>query len=551
MVYRGTLFSILLLTGILLILTDCANPVGLTGGPRDEREPQIDELRSTPNEQTNFIKKDIDIYFDEFVEIKDVFSNVVISPPLSKNPKINTRGKRLSIQFDEGEVLKEDATYVINFGEAIRDFTEGNIVKNHRFVFSTGDYIDSLSISGNVVDVKTGKPVEDIYVMLYDNLADSVVRTERPFYFSSTDKQGNYTIENLRADTFKIFALKDNNINYIYDQEIEMIAFQEELVVVGDSISGTYDLEAFVAAPKFSLKEKMVPNFGEIKLIFTKDVEKVEYKASIDGIEFKQDIDGDSLLLWYDNPVDTGFNLIVHHPMHDFHDTISIRKYRRADLIGKNKLALRTNSLLTGKLLMPFDSLAFKFSQPLDSINRDLISVIQDSMAVAVETEIDPNNNRRLIVKNNWLPDSTYQVILRKGSITDMYGRVADSLSQSFSIVNPSILSRVIIDYTELDTSINHVVLLKEGTKTIRSNTIVQAASGTVSFLRLLPKKYSIEVIRDDNKNGIWDPGDYDAKRQSELIYSRELEELRENWDLEVTLSSADFVKEIPIDTIQ
>lgn len=547
---KGLLFLLLLSLGTFMFMSQCANPVSLTGGPRDEQEPQLDLAISSPNEQVNFEIEDIELYFDEFVEIRDVFKNVVISPPLSKNPKISTRGKKLTIEFDENEQLKEDATYVINFGDAVRDFTEGNILKNFRFVFSTGDYIDSLSISGNVVDVKTGKPVDDIFVMLYDNLADTVVRTERPFYFSSTDEDGNFRIENLRSDTFKIFALKDANINYIYDQEQEMIAFQDEFIFVGDSTVGIYNLEAFVASPEFTLKEKVVPNFGEIKLLFTDNIDDLEYKASIDGIEFLEDMDKDSLLLYYDSPVDTSFDLIVHHPGFEYHDTVSVRKYKRSDFVNKQKFTIRSNSLI-GKKLIPSDPLSFKFSHPVSDINTDSISLVLDSMVVDGRIFKDSANLRSILVESDWVADSTYQIIFDSGAVTDIYQRRLDSTAQTFSIINPDVLSNIHVVYNDLDSSTNHVIMLNEGSRTLKKQIVNKQSKGKTSFFNLIAKKYNLEVVKDDNQNGKWDPGNYDTKQQSESTFTRELEELRENWDLEVNLSSEDFIKKIVPDTIQ
>ena len=539
---------------IALLTTNCANPVSLTGGPRDETAPQVDLINSTPNNQINFEKQDLEVYFDEFIDINDAFNNVVISPPLRKNPKISARGKKLTVEFAEDEILKGDATYVINFGEAIRDFTESNILKNFRYVFSTGDYIDSLSISGNVVDVKTGKPVEDIFVMLYDNLADNVVRTERPFYFSSTDKEGNFKIENLRADTFKLFALKDANLNYLYDQDTEVIGFLEEFIVVDentDSLGQQYDIETFIATPDFSLKEKIVPNFGEIKLLFTASADNVEYKADIDGIEFIEEIDKDSLLLWYDSPVDTGFNVIVHEPSHEYHDTVSVRKYKRTDFLEKQKLSLRSNSLANGKQLIPGEPLQLKFSYPINNIDTDSISLFMDSTEVAFVAKADSLDARALIIDSEWVSDTTYLIRLDDGSIDDIYGHKLDSTTIEFTVINPEVLSNIHILFTELDSNSNYVLILKDGSNEIKKQSIAKASDGKISFVGLIPKAYSLEVIKDENKNGRWDPGNYDAKRQSEKSITKELEKLRENWDLEVNLSNRDFIKSIAVDTIQ
>lgn len=551
---QGFFIISFLVVALFLLLSNCANPVSLTGGPRDEQSPEIDSTLSTTNKQINFEKQDVELYFDEFIDIKDVFNNVVISPPLNKNPKIDKRGKKLTINFDEDEELKDDATYVINFGDAIRDFTENNILKNYRFVFSTGDYIDSLSISGNVVDVKTGKPVEDMNVMLYDNLSDTVVRTERPFYFSSTDKEGNFKIENLRADTFKLFALMDGNLNYLYDQDTEAIGFLDSFIIVGegsDTLSQRYEIESFVATPEFSIKEKTVPNFGEIKLLFTASADEVEYKSSIEGLEFIEEVDRDSLLLWYDSPVDTGFNVIIYEPNHDYHDTVSVRKYKRSDFINKQKLNLRSNTLAAGKKLIPSEQLKFKFSYPIKDFTMDSIGLIMDSTAMDFKVLRDSLDARSIILESEWVQDSSYQLVFNDGSITDIYGHQLDSVMVKFEVMNAELLSNVHILYSELDSSTNYVVSIFDGSKQLRQSYISQSSTGKISFNQLIPKAYKLEVIKDENGNKRWDPGNYDTKRQSEFTFTRELEKLRENWDLEVNLTKQDFIKSTAVDTIQ
>ena len=194
----------------------CANPIAPTGGPRDETPPQLDTSQSTTNYQTNFEKQTIELTFDEWVNLNDVFNQVVVSPPLDNRPEVRIKKKTILFEFAEEEVLRDSATYTINFGEAIKDLTEGNPADNLRFVFSTGDFIDSLSVQGRIVDARTGEPVEGVLFNMYDELQDTVVRTRRPFYFAKTNKEGQFRVENVKSDTFKLFALKDANLNYLF-----------------------------------------------------------------------------------------------------------------------------------------------------------------------------------------------------------------------------------------------------------------------------------------------------------------------------------------------
>ncbi|MEM9850056.1 MAG: Ig-like domain-containing protein, partial [Bacteroidota bacterium] len=151
---RIIIFSSLIFSSFILI--QCANPGTLTGGPKDEQPPRLDSLESTPNLQTNFEVQDIVLTFDEWIKLNNPFTQIVVSPPLDPKPEVSLKGKSVLIEFDETTELRANATYTINFGEAIQDLTEGNPAENLRFVFSTGDFIDSLEVSGQIKDLEKG-----------------------------------------------------------------------------------------------------------------------------------------------------------------------------------------------------------------------------------------------------------------------------------------------------------------------------------------------------------------------------------------------------------
>ena len=163
----SNLFPVWLLA---LALVSCARQGAPTGGPKDTTPPSVDTLYSTRNYSTRFRPSKIELRFDEWVTLSDAANQIVVSPPLAKRPEVVLRGKTVTLTFDPSEQLRDSATYTINFGTAVKDLHEGNPVKDLRFVFSTGDLIDSLRVSGKVVDALTGDPVENISVMLYDCL---------------------------------------------------------------------------------------------------------------------------------------------------------------------------------------------------------------------------------------------------------------------------------------------------------------------------------------------------------------------------------------------
>ena len=177
---------------VLFHFFSCASTGELLAGPKDTTPPVLDTMMSTPNNQVRFQKQDIVFVFDEFVEVKDAFKQVLVSPPLNYLPKVSGRGKKVTFAFNEKEELRENVTYSINFGDAIVDFREGNILSNFVFAFSTGDHLDSLSVKGTVVDALTSKPAENVQVLFYDILEDSIVAKSRPYYAVKTNKNGNF-----------------------------------------------------------------------------------------------------------------------------------------------------------------------------------------------------------------------------------------------------------------------------------------------------------------------------------------------------------------------
>ncbi len=225
---RRNSFYYIWLIGFPLIFGYCAKMGSITGGPKDEDPPEV--VGSKPeNYSTNFTGNRIEITFNEFISLNNVNQELIISPPLKGKPDIRLRGKTIQINL-EGD-YRENVTYTLNFGNSIEDVNERNILENFEFVFSTGNSLDSLSVEGAIVNSFNLQPSEDPFIiMVYDNLDDSIPMKEIPVYIGRSDKKGNFRINNMKADTFRIFALKDLNYNYIYDLPNEMIAFYDSLI---------------------------------------------------------------------------------------------------------------------------------------------------------------------------------------------------------------------------------------------------------------------------------------------------------------------------------
>ena len=211
----------------LILLSACAVQQSPSGGPKDETPPEV--IKSTPPANSvNFAGDRITLTFNEFVTLKEINTQLVISPPLNKTPEFTMRGKSMIMKFDEP--LLENTTYNFFFGDAIVDITEANPLSTYNFSLSTGPILDSLSIKGKLMDAFILQPVENAYVMLYDTIYDSVPYLQRPYYLSRTNKNGEFALNNLRDSKYLMFALSDINNNYLYDLPTEKIAFSDSLI---------------------------------------------------------------------------------------------------------------------------------------------------------------------------------------------------------------------------------------------------------------------------------------------------------------------------------
>ncbi len=219
--------SCILPLGILLACAKMGMP---TGGPKDITPPRVVQT-TPPDSSVNFTPtKKIVITFDEYIQVKDIFQELIVSPPLKENPLTYIRNKSLVVEFANNTVF-DSTTYTLNFGNSILDNNEGNILRNYEYVFSMNTFIDSMSVEGRVVNSFNHLPNKDrMFVMLYKNLNDSAPIKEKPSYICRTDDKGNFAIHNVRTGQYRLFALKDNNSDFKYNLPDEQIAFSDSIL---------------------------------------------------------------------------------------------------------------------------------------------------------------------------------------------------------------------------------------------------------------------------------------------------------------------------------
>lgn len=278
-------------TALVLSETGCASIVPPSGGPKDTLPPVI--VSVTPeNETLHFNAKEIKIEFDEYVELNDIFSNLIISPFPKIMPEVTRKLRTVTVKIKD--TLQPNTTYVYNFANAIKDLNEGNKGKDLLYVVSTGDYIDSMQLSGEVKMAKTGKADSTLSVMLYSNLDDSAVLKEKPRYVTTLDSNGVFFFRYLAPGKYRLFAMKDEGGSYMFNGE-QIFAFADSIVTVAPEPPAPIRLWAYQP------EKRKEDTDEEEKEMDTKE-KRLKYTNSLEGD--KQDILS-AFTLKFENPLKT------------------------------------------------------------------------------------------------------------------------------------------------------------------------------------------------------------------------------------------------------
>ncbi len=280
---QHSFFIVINISIILLLISSCAQIVSPGGGKKDITPPQV--VRYSPDSaQLNFKSRSIEITFDEFVQLKDLNSQLIISPPLENEPDINLKNKKLIIDLNKKDSLKPNTTYCISFGNAIQDLNENNPIDNFRYIFSTGTYIDSLFVKGKVENAFDHKTEKGVLVMLYSDLRDSMVYKKLPEYFAKTKEDGTFQINNIRNGKYRIIALKDGNANYKYDGETESIGFVDTLINPSEKKNIVIDIFQ-ESSKKVFLKKYFHPSYGKVVLVFNQGTDSLRVTNLTNGFK--------------------------------------------------------------------------------------------------------------------------------------------------------------------------------------------------------------------------------------------------------------------------
>lgn len=538
-----TFLSRFCIYSLIAVICSCASRVAPDGGPKDAEPPKV--LSTFPDSfSRNVNPSKLEFEFDEFVQIKDGGTGILISPPMEKRPEAVLQGKSLVLKLMEP--LEENTTYTITVSKSIADLTENNALKPYSMVFSTGDVIDSLSCSGKIIDAFSGKPLEGIMVLLYTSNEDSLPKTTLPRYFGISDKNGVYSITNIKVGKYTLFALKDENSNYIYDQVSESIGFIENEIRIDSQNVAIPVINMSVELPK---KQRLIK--GSLNQPYTLIL---KYAVPTDSLELS-DFDGNEIN-YYKSDKSTADSLVLHlekleqdslklYAKINYKDSIrtdTLRfKLKQQGLVQqKRKSANKPDTILVvssnieqGKLL-PHDDFTLNTNYPA-LLNDTLKSFwrIEDDTIDAIISK--GTTWYEFISEPPFAPGRSVEFIGLPGLLEDIYGRRSDTLRVDFRKMDLEETGNIEILFDDLGEGNLNLILevLNSKSKVIHSSHL--AKSDSLVIKELNPGSYTLRLFSDANSNGVWDPANYDLKSQAETTFHYpEPISVRAGWDIAV-----------------
>ncbi|WP_158825761.1 Ig-like domain-containing domain [Mucilaginibacter lacusdianchii] len=503
------------------------------GGPRDRTPPKL--LEATPANQTrNFSAKQIKLDFDEYYKLSNAYQEISISPAFENQPEYKTKGKSLIIDFKD--TLQKNTTYVINFGKAVADVNESNVLKNFTYVFSTGNTIDSLSIAGTVTNTLTAEKEKEATVMIFPASRDSVLfGKKKPTIFTSTDSSGNFSLNNLHEGRYTIYALKESATDKIYNNETELIAFYKTAIDLKSDVTGI-NLNLFKQVPdKFRVVTRRTDPDGKIFLAFNKSLDKPSIKidspATVDAQKIV-DINPtrDTALVYLRNMNYEAVKIVVNDADKAL-DTVTLRKGRNETF--KRNVSLSYNINVDNKLA-PRSDLEITANVPIETYDISRIKLLEDSVAVPnLAVRQDPQNPKKFTIKRSFKQNTRYELIFSEEALTSIYGDKNKELTKRFQVDKPENYGTLTLKYTIPDTTKSYVIELLNSKKTVlRTNVITK--SSPIVYRNLYTGKYRVKVTYDTNRNGRFDSGSVKEKRFPENVWYSDTEiTLRPNWEQE------------------
>lgn len=531
-----------------LVLVSCARVGSPIGGDKDTIPPKmvgsnIDTTRiNVPRDL-----KELRIDFDEYITLKDINKNLIISPPIKYTKIIPSSMGNKYLQIQWKDTLQANTTYNFNFGNSVVDLNESNPLPYFNFAFSTGDKIDDLFISGTISDAlgsdKNSEGKEKNLVVGLYQAKDSMDYRQKPYYITKADPDGYFELNYLTPGKYRIVGFDDENGNSIFDSGKESISFQKETIDLTKSISGLR-LKTFASKKLIKYKE-MVASVGGVVMSFEGNPEKVIVKRVGEkpaDNKVTHKLRSDSVKVWFDAGkenigVAVSENLKFSYDTGTKQDTVSVfyKKPAKEDMTVSNPFS---NDLAPGS--------DFRFSSNyiINKIQPENWKLESDSISQNFTAKISELDSTQVVIKSNFVVGKKYKLTVPKNTVISFYNRLSESVRFDFEAAKPEEFGSFTVNLVNKPEHNFWIQLLND-----KNETVYQKFSNEslIKFINLKPASYKLRILVDNNDNGFWDSSDFATETLSEDVYLyrkagdkdimtkiniRPMWEINENWDL-------------------
>ncbi|MBP1617309.1 MAG: hypothetical protein H6Q14_1136 [Bacteroidetes bacterium] len=568
--------SLTIILSVFLFMS-CASRGTPGGGKYDLDPPKLVSIDPKMNALNVSHVKNITMVFDENVQLENPSEKVIITPPQKVAPIFTTINRKIKVEIRD--TLIPNSTYVIDFTDALADMNEKNVLENFVVCFSTGNKIDSMEVSGKVLQADNLEPVSGIYVGLHSNLSDSAF-VKLPFgRISKTNSKGEFTIRGVTPNKYRLYALKDANRDFKYDSPAEQIAFLDSLIVpssipatrvdtvfkankktVDSLVTKAYTrflpdniiLRSFTSSFKRQFLQKYErPNRSNVVLYFGGPTLRPRFELlhtkpnpNFPLVE-ERSLQNDTVKYWITDPEilkNDSLLLRIRYIKTDslnigrettdtiklnFREFKGVKKNDKDKGKGKGKdkdkdeikfLGIKTNASGSVDILQ---MLNIEFEEPVCDFDQKkiVLSHVKDSVFTPVPYTLLPDslNPRRYKIAYKWQPGEDYVLHADSAAFHSYYGLWSNMLDGKFKVKKEEEYGHIYLDIKNLPQNVPAFVeLLDKGDKPIRRSKVKDAGA---LFKYVNPGTYYARLVIDSNNNGKWDTGEYADKRQPEMVY--------------------------------
>ena len=531
-----------------LVLVSCARVGSPVGGTKDSIPPQMigSNIDTTRINVSRNLKK-LRIDFNEYIMLKDVSKNLIISPPIQYTKIIPSSMGNKYLEIEWKDTLQANTTYNFNFGNSVVDLNESNPLPYFNFAFSTGEKLDDTYISGTISDAlgneknSEGKD-RNLVIGLYQ-VKDTMNYRQKPYYITKADPDGYFELNYLTPGKYRIIGFDDENNNSIYDLGKESIAFQKQEINLESSISGM-KLKIFPSKKAIRYKE-MAASVGGVVMTFEGNPEKVIVKrVGEKPADYKvtHKLRSDSVRIWFDAAKENigatvSENLKFSYDINSKQDTVSVfyKKPAKDEMTIANPFSNK---------LAPETDFRFSSNYIINRIQPENWKLESDSIAQDFTARISELDSTQVIVKSNFITGKKYQLTVPKNTVASYFNRSSESVRFDFEVAKPEEFGSFTARIINLPNQKFWIQLLDDKNEVAYQRYTDQSE---VKFINLKPASYKLRILVDNNGNGTWDNSNFADETLAEDAYLfkksgskdgmtkiniRPMWEINENWDV-------------------